>query len=76
MSKKNYVKPPLSFAAQLKKLKDRGLVVSDDSKALDYLQQISYYRLSAYFLPYQKTKDTFDTGNTIEQIIDTYFFDR
>lgn len=76
MSKKNYVKPPLSFTAQLQKLKDRGLVVKDDSKAVDYLQQISYYRLSAYFLPYQKKKDTFDTGTTIEQIIATYSFDR
>lgn len=41
-----------------------------------YLQQISYYRLSAYFLPYQKTKDVFDDNTTFEKIIHTYAFDR
>lgn len=76
MSKKNYTKPPLPFATQLQLLKSRGLVVANDAKALEYLQQISYYRLSAYFLPYQQNKDTFDAGTTIEQIIETYSFDR
>ena len=44
--------------------------------ALHYLAQISYYRLSAYFLPYQKVKDRFDDGTTFNQIVDTYSFDR
>lgn len=76
MSKKTYTKPPLLFENQLELLKSRNLTVEDDSKALTYLQQISYYRLSAYFLPYQKTKDVFDKGTTFEQIIHTYAFDR
>ncbi len=76
MSKKIYNKPPLSFAAQLQLLKNRGLTVNDDAKALNYLQQISYYRLSAYYLPYQQVKDTFNAGTTFSQIIDTYAFDR
>lgn len=74
--KKPYDKNPLSFEQQLQKLKDRKLIISDDDKALHYLSQISYYRLSAYFLPYQKTKDTFDADTTFKQIIDTYSFDR
>ncbi|MEZ0453801.1 hypothetical protein ABTW24_19580 [Sphingobacterium thalpophilum] len=64
MPKKSYNKPPLRFADQLEKLKRRGLEVPDESRAIAYLQQISYYRLSAYFLPYQSVKDIFDKGTT------------
>jgi abortive infection bacteriophage resistance protein len=57
-------------------LKNRGLVFEDEPKALTYLQEISYYRLSAYFLPYQTAKDNFEANITFEQIIKTYSFDR
>ena len=76
MSKRIYHKPPKSFAEQLQQLKDRNLIVDDDAKALSILANISYYRLSAYFLPYQTKKDWFDDGSTFKQIIDTYSFDR
>lgn len=76
MSKRIYNKAPLAFQHQLDLLKSRGLEVKDNDKALSYLQEISYYRLSAYFLPYQKVKDTFNLGVTFDQIIDTYSFDR
>ncbi len=76
MSKKNYIKAPLTFQNQLELLKSRGLIVEDEQKAICYLQGISYYRLSAYFLPYQLVKDTFNEGTTFKQIIDTYSFDR
>lgn len=76
MSKKVYNKKPLVFPEQLSLLESRGLTINDKSKALSYLQEISYYRLSAYFLPYQQEKDTFNTGVTFKQIIDTYSFDR
>ena len=76
MKKSVYHKKTLSFSAQLQQLKDRKLTVLDDAKALHYLEQISYYRLSAYFLPYQKKKDWFDDRTTFQQIIDTYSFDR
>jgi abortive infection bacteriophage resistance protein len=74
--KKPYNKAPLSFQDQLNLMKSRGLVVGNEQRALSYLQEISYYRLSAYFLPYQKIKDQFDKGTTFEKIIDTYSFDR
>ena len=76
MKKRVYNKKPLSFAEQLQQLKDRNLTVTDEASALHYLAQISYYRLSAYFLPYQKVKDRFDDGTTFNQIVDTYSFDR
>jgi len=76
MSKKVYNKTPLSFQHQLSQLENRGLTISDKDKAFAYLQEISYYRLSAYFLPYQKVKDDFNPGTTFKQIIETYTFDR
>jgi abortive infection bacteriophage resistance protein len=71
-----YTKIPLSFQGQITLLKDRDLLISDEPKALSYLQEISYYRLSAYFLPYQATKDKFEKNITFDQIIKTYSFDR
>lgn len=76
MSKRNYYKTPLSFQDQLSLLKQRDLIVDNEPKAIDYLREISYYRLSAYFLPYQKTKDKFNPNTNFKQIIDTYSFDR
>jgi abortive infection bacteriophage resistance protein len=74
--KKVYTKLPLSFPDQIQLLKDRGLDIDNEPKVLAYLQEISYYRLSAYFLPYQTIKDQFDDGISFEQIINTYSFDR
>ncbi len=76
MKKKVYHKKPLSYTVQLQQLKERNLTIENDLKALHYLEQISYYRLSAYFLPFQQTKDWFDDGTTFQQILDTYSFDR
>ncbi len=57
-------------------MKKRGLTVDNEEKAISYLKSISYYRLSAYFLPYQAEKDKFNKGITFKQIIRTYTFDR
>ena len=76
MGKKAYHKAPLTFQDQLQLLKSRGLTVANEPKAISYLQEISYYRLSSYFLPYQAVKDKFNPGVTFDLIIDTYSFDR
>jgi abortive infection bacteriophage resistance protein len=76
MSKINFSKPPLTFDQQINLMKSRGLLISDVAKAKDSLKQISYFRLSAYFLPYQSQKDAFNDDVTFEQIINTYNFDR
>lgn len=76
MSKRKFNKKPTSIAEQLALLKTRGLIIDDYDKTLRYLNQISYYRLSAYFPPYQKVKDTFNEGVTFKHILDLYRFDR
>jgi len=76
MGKQTYKKVPISFLDQIALLKNRGLVIPDEQKALSFLQEISYYRVSAYFLPYQLVKGTFNDGVTFAQIVSTYTFDR
>lgn len=73
-----YDKLPLSFEEQITRLKDRGLVFNEEEElaAISYLKGISYYRLSAYFLPYQTKKDKFNNAVNFNQIIKTYAFDR
>ncbi len=49
-----YNRPWKSFPEQLELLKSRGMVVTDEAAALDYLQRVGYYRLSAYWYPFRK----------------------
>lgn len=76
MTRKSYDKTPLTFEQQLDLLESRELIITDRERALNYLKEISYYRLSAYFLPYQSLKDMFNEGITFNIIIETYSFDR
>lgn len=76
MSEKNYHKTPTTYKQQILLLKSRGLIIPDEERASRYLQQISYFRLSAYFLPYQKIKDQFNEGIYFDLILDNYKFDR
>lgn len=73
---KEYNKKPLTFKEQVELLKSRGLIVNNQAKAELYFQQISYYRFSAYSLPYQRVKDSFNEGTSFENILDIYLFDR
>ena len=71
-----YNKPPLTYAQQIALMESRGLVIADKARAERYLNEISYYRLSAYSLPYQQVKDKFNTGTTFDNVLDLYLFDR
>ncbi|WP_192822693.1 Abi family protein [Rufibacter sp. LB8] len=74
-----YNKPPLHIADQIQKLQSRGLKITDSIKADHCLSTVSYYRLSAYMLPFQVKGDnnhTFLPGTTFDQVFDLYVFDR
>ena len=75
-----YNKPHLTFEEQLQKLKDNGLIISNDSFTIKKLSHTNYYRLSAYFLPFQYPKNSTDTNKFFDdvefrQIINLYDFD-
>lgn len=71
-----YDKPPLTFERQVGRLKERGLIVDQPETAVQSLQTISYYRLSAYFLPFQEKPDQFNQGTRFEDILQLYEFGR
>lgn len=75
-----FAKPPLSVADQVKLLKQRGMEISNDDEATHYLTHINYYRLRAYWLPYeipnQKGDHSFQPGTRFIDIIAIYQFDR
>ncbi|TIE18471.1 abortive phage resistance protein, partial [Legionella pneumophila] len=50
----HYNKPYLTFEQQLELLKSRGLEVTNDKVALEYLGRLGYYRLSGYWYPCRK----------------------
>jgi abortive infection bacteriophage resistance protein len=71
-------KPPKSFEEQLDLLIERGLQVSDRDKAVHYLSHMNYYRLEAYWLPFETSRDPhqFAEGTTFDIILNHYLFDR
>ncbi len=57
-------------------LNKRGLIISKKSEAEKYLKEVSYYRLSAYCLPFEVERHKFKSNVRFEDIIDLYKFDR
>jgi len=73
---KEFRKPALPISDQIILLRSRGLTIPDSSRTERYLKTIGYYRLSAYYIPFQKHKDIFDSGTTFDHILDLYIADR
>lgn len=77
----DYTKKPLTLDEQVARLKQRGLVFDDESEAIAYLFNISYYRLRAYTYPFQENGEGGEHNFTrkdihFKDIIDLYCFDR
>ncbi|MCL2297432.1 MAG: Abi family protein [Proteobacteria bacterium] len=78
-----YSKPPLPIDDQLALLKQRGMLFNDESVARNTLEHINYYRLRAYWLPFEiPSGDTFDRnhrfkeGTCFEHVLAYYTFDQ
>jgi len=77
-TKISYNKPHLSVSEQIEQLKARNMHFIDEAFAKHYLSHLNYYRLSAYWLPYEENHSThiFKNGTTFENIYKYYKFDR
>lgn len=78
-----YSKPPLSVSDQAQRLIERGMTVSDLPRTERYLKHIGYYRLSAYWLPFEFPADPgasrthrFSSDVSFDRIVGLYVFDR
>lgn len=68
------LKPPSTYAEQIEILKERNLIVNDESFAKDVLSRVNYYRLSAYGLGLHENNQYKD-GITFDRIYRLYEFD-
>lgn len=76
-----FTKPALSIADQIALLERRGMVIPDRARAEHYLRHISYYRLRAYWLPFEQPAPVngdhmFRGGTSFEDTLALYVFDR
>lgn len=71
-----FAKPALTFPEQADHLIRRGLVANRDLLVC-HLEQVNYYRLSAYWYPFRKPdSDYFEADTSFSLIWDHYVFDR
>ena len=77
-----YNKTPLSIQDQAQLLLNRGLVCTDTKRLEQYLTSIGYYRLSAYWLPFEQHSSNgsrnhqFVPNTNFDEILELYIFDR
>ena len=85
---KTYAKKALSVDAQIELLRTRGLLYSDEERARRYLRHINYYRLRAYWMPFElptgnapansdgSALHAFQPNVHFNDILNFYLFDR
>lgn len=73
-----FSKPATTIDEQIQILRDRGMDVHDLARARHYLSHINYYRLTAYWLPFEADHAThqFLPGTRFEAVMNLYVFDR
>ena len=77
--KTNYTKTCTLSQDLILLLKSRGLLIPDEQKAINYLTNIGYYRLSAYCYPLlkePKSEHCYKDGATFDLVMNMYRFDR
>lgn len=76
----NFTKPAISITDQIALLRQRGLVIDDEARARHYLTYVSYYRLRAYWLPFEgpgvNGSHQFQDGARFDDVLALYIFDR
>lgn len=77
-----FSKPAVDINTQLNILLARGLVVANQTLAVQALNSVGYYRLSGYLYPFRTRDasglvlDTYYPGSTLDEVIQLYEFDR
>jgi abortive infection bacteriophage resistance protein len=76
--KQPFTKPATTYAEQVALLQKRGMLIDDAVSAAFYLQHLNYYRLGAYWLPFEADhgSHSFRPGTRFEDVLNLYVFDR
>ena len=72
-----YTKQLLTLQQQIDILKQRGLVIDNETEAISLFDTISYFRLAGYWrlMESDKQKHTFKPGSNFTQVLSLYHFD-
>lgn len=70
------LKKPTTYQEQLDILRSRNLVIDDSAQCSTVLESISYYRFTAYLLPFKDVNDCYQEGTNFHTIYRIYEFDR
>jgi abortive infection bacteriophage resistance protein len=78
MTPRPFDKPATTYSEQVAILKQRGMLISDDKAAAFSLEQLNYYRLGAYWLPFEADHEShqFKQGTRLEDVLALYQLDR
>lgn len=75
-----FAKPATTIAQQIARLQAEGMIIAAPARAEHWLQHKSYYRLSAYWLPFEiphgQPGPRFKAGTNFDTVINLYEFDR
>jgi len=73
-----FEKPPKTFDEQVELLISRGMRIGDLDRTRRYLSHLNYYRLAAYWLPFEQDHPThrFKSGTDFDLVLQHYIFDR
>jgi abortive infection bacteriophage resistance protein len=73
-----FTKPATTYQEQVELLKQRGMLFEDEAMACFYLEHLNYYRVGAYWLPFEADHGThqFQPGTRFKDVLDLYRFDR
>lgn len=76
--KRPFTKSAKTWPEQVAILQGRGMVIANPAEAEFYLQHLNYYRLGAYWLPFEidHGNHTFRPGTRFEDVLNLYIFDR
>ena len=73
-----FEKIPKTFDEQVELLVSRGMRIGDPKRTKRYLSHLNYYRLAAYWLPFEQDHPThrFKPGTKFDLVLEHYIFDR
>ena len=70
------LKKPTTYQEQLELLQKRNVIVDNPEQCIAVLENISYYRLTAYLLPFKQPDGCYKEGTQFGTIYRIYEFDR
>ena len=70
------VKKPFVYEEMIEKMRSKGCVIDDETYCKKILEEIGYYKLSAYFTPFKNEDGIFIDNVTFNKIYQVYEFDR